>query len=195
VTLHHGLSLAGTVVPARVGGAVWDGVHKMKNNFYIQNRTVFIEAWGHGQKHQVLIDLPDLPLVASVHGTWHAELNQGIWYAKTTVASGKRGGRLLRLHNLLINALPGFVIDHINHNGLDNRRMNLRIVTTSQNTLNRNGLSKNNTSGYRGVSLFRGKWKAKIGIGNRKRHLGVFDTKEEAAAAFDMAFKQIANIQ
>ena len=83
---------------------------------------------------------------------------------------------------------PKDQIDHINGIRTDNRFTNLREATTAENT--RNGLiSKNNTSGFKGVCFHKdtGRWQAKIFINGKGRHLGLFDTAEAAANAYDAA--------
>jgi len=81
-------------------------------------------------------------------------------------------------------------VDHINHNGLDNRRSNLRPCTHDQNVRNARKRS-DNTSGFKGVSFNkkREKWQAYIGGGSRSKkiHLGMFLTPEDAARAYDDA--------
>ena len=82
--------------------------------------------------------------------------------------------------------------DHINMDGLDNRRSNLRIATHAQNQ--RNGRKQaNNKSGYKGVSWSneRGKWYAKIKVNGKKKHLGYFDDPEEAGRAYDYAAREL----
>lgn len=78
----------------------------------------------------------------------------------------------------------GYEIDHIDGDRANNRRTNLRLVTRQQNNMNC-GDSKNSTSGIKGVSWHdeRNKWRAYIMIDYRQKHLGLFDTKEEAKAA------------
>lgn len=78
--------------------------------------------------------------------------------------------------------------DHINGDGLDNRRANLRPVTTIQNCANQR-LAKNNTSGFKGVSWRKDnrRWMASIGVDGTRHYLGFFGTAEEAAAAYDAA--------
>lgn len=83
---------------------------------------------------------------------------------------------------------PSGVVDHINREGLDNRWDNLRDVTQQENLFNKGGM-KNNTSGCVGVR-FRAKynkWYAAIGVSGRQKHLGSFNTKELAAAAYNQA--------
>lgn len=80
--------------------------------------------------------------------------------------------------------LPTTDLDHINRNKSDNRISNLRLVNRSQNMHNVN-LRKHNSSGYNGVSWHkpRKKWRAYIFIDYRQKHLGLFNTVEDAIAA------------
>lgn len=78
-------------------------------------------------------------------------------------------------------------VDHINGDTLDNRRENLRLVTPSQNTMNR-GKPNTNTSGYKGVSKSApNTWRAYISFDKKRIHLGSFKTKEDAARAYNQA--------
>lgn len=95
-----------------------------------------------------------------------------------------RRQRLL-LHRLVMKATTGQVIDHINRDGLDCRRSNLRQSSRSLNAAN-SAVSLKSRSGFKGVHLERGRWRARIGD-NPMQSLGSFDTKEEAAAAYDAA--------
>jgi hypothetical protein len=81
--------------------------------------------------------------------------------------------------------------DHINQVKHDNRRSNLRPATRRQNSCNQ-GKRNNNTSGYIGVywSKQRGKWKAQIAVGNKRKYLGYFTDKKEAACAYNKAAKK-----
>lgn len=89
-----------------------------------------------------------------------------------------------RLHRYLMDCPDGLVIDHINHNPLDNRRNNLRICTQQENDFNKS-IQSNNTSGIPGVYFVknRNKWQAQIKINRKNIFLGYFKTKEEAAEA------------
>jgi hypothetical protein len=84
------------------------------------------------------------------------------------------------------------IIDHMDGNGLNNSRSNLRAATNAQNLQNR-GKQKNNTSGIKGVSWdkARSKWAAEIRSQGKRYHLGRFDTKEEAAEAYRKAAKKL----
>ncbi len=81
-------------------------------------------------------------------------------------------------------------IDHVNGNGADNRRANLRIATRSQNGANR-GPQKNNTSGYKGVSRDKQRWQASITVMGVCHRIGGFDTPEEAAVAYDIRAREV----
>lgn len=98
----------------------------------------------------------------------------------------KGTGATIRMHRLLLNAKKGEIVDHINGNGLDNRRENLRIVSASINTLNSKHYATN-TSGYRGVRKTK-KWVARFAqrVAGKYvyHHLGTFDTPEEAHEAY-----------
>lgn len=96
------------------------------------------------------------------------------------------------MHRLLMTSPTGTMVDHINGNGLDNRKENLRVVTNSQNLMNR-GKNKNNTSGYKGVlwDKVRNKWIALIGFNNKNIYLGRFFTKNEAAFAYNAKAEEL----
>ena len=85
--------------------------------------------------------------------------------------------------------------DHINRNPLDNRKINLRVVTHQENAMNR-GMFKNNTSGYKGVCWDGSttnklkKWQARINLNGKFKNLGRFLTKEEAAIVYNQAVRE-----
>lgn len=77
---------------------------------------------------------------------------------------------------------PKDQIDHINHRRDDNRLQNLREATNAEQRKNMK-LAKNNTSGFRGVSRQHGKWVSYIKVGGKKKHLGIFENKDNAVIA------------
>lgn len=86
------------------------------------------------------------------------------------------------MHRLLANTPTGMETDHINGDKLDNRKSNLRVVTSGENRRNK-GKLRTNTSGYLGVVSSRGIWVARIKNDHKTVHLGSFKTPEEAYAA------------
>ena len=80
---------------------------------------------------------------------------------------------------------PAGDVDHINGSRADNRFINLRLATRSQNSANARRRS-DNRSGYKGVSYSarRREWEAYVGAGGKKRHLGWFKSPEPAHAAY-----------
>ncbi|MCI0392234.1 MAG: HNH endonuclease [Acidobacteria bacterium] len=116
---------------------------------------------------------------------WCARKDRGIWYAVRTYRRGQ-GTAYMLMHRLILNAPPGMETDHINRNGLDNRRLNLRLVTTSQNQWNR-ARNFNNQTGFKGVCWHkrRKKFYAKTQQHGVALHIGSFDTAIEAARAYD----------
>lgn len=128
-----------------------------------------------------LVDEEDAELILSM-GKWHAFKRSHIYYAAHTES---RTRRTIFMHWLVTGHKRP---DHANRNGLDNRRVNLRVATEVQNLVNK-GLSRRNTSGYKGVRWVeeRGKWMAYIGIDRRRRYLGAFGNPVDAARAYNRA--------
>lgn len=117
---------------------------------------------------------------------WHAFHNYGNWYAARKKARPERGS--IYLHREIMGDPAGLQVDHVNGNGLDNRRTNLRIANSFENMHNMKKPSCN-TSGYKGVNWLEKnqKWCARIRVDGKKKHLGLFTTAEEAAIAYDAA--------
>jgi len=95
-------------------------------------------------------------------------------------------GKTKSLHRFIMKETnPKIDTDHKNRNGLDNRKINLRQATNTQNQLNKKK-PKNNTSGFKGVIKRGNKWVAQIRINKKNTYLGSFSTKEEAATIYDL---------
>lgn len=121
---------------------------------------------------------------------WSASRGKmGNMYAvrRTTRAKGVKPKILLLHREVLGLSTPPPFVDHINHNGLDNRKENLRIVTHLQNCLNTR--SRKGTSLYKGVSFdsSRRKWKVQIKAGDKHLQLGRFKNEHFAAIVYDVA--------
>lgn len=120
------------------------------------------------------------------------------WYAGTYLYT-QIERKTVYFHRAICGQPIGIEIDHINGNPLDNRRSNLRLCTRSQNEANKKAPS-HNTSGYKGVSLYKptGKFSAYIEVDQKKKHLGYYFTPEEAALAYNeaaiLAFGEFAKI-
>lgn len=96
------------------------------------------------------------------------------------------------LHHFILGKPPhGYMIDHINGDGLDCRRCNMRLVTSRENNINRKK-SPSSSSRFKGVTFdkSRGYWNASICIQGKSKNLGRFGKEEEAAKAYDKAAYQ-----
>lgn len=110
---------------------------------------------------------------------------------KGYVAVSRIGGRVQLMHRYLLNAPSMLVVDHRNHNTLDNRRRNLRLCAQRQNMANARKWRKQTSSQYKGVSWDKNnsKWQAGIVTNCKRIGLGRFDSEIEAAIAYDKAAK------
>lgn len=99
----------------------------------------------------------------------------------------------LFMHRLIVNAPKGMEVDHINGNGLDNRRCNLRIASPSENQQNRQTKKLGTHSRFKGVTWHRNaqKWQAGIKKEGRSIHLGLFEAEVDAAIAYNHAAIQM----
>jgi hypothetical protein len=123
----------------------------------------------------------------------HEEQNQWSWSACKTgnkwYAVRKSNGKIIKLHRVIAGAENNVEVDHINGDGLDNRRENLRLCNTSENNRNR-GKSPRNKTGYKGVSREGTQYRAQISIYRKDIYIGSFGTAEAAAHAYDEAAKK-----
>ncbi len=94
--------------------------------------------------------------------------------------------KVIGLHRLILDAPKDKWVDHKDNNPCNNRKANLRLATSQQNSYNR-GKNSNNTSGYKGVSRVNSKWKASIMVSGKNISLGYYLNIISAAKAYDKA--------
>lgn len=101
--------------------------------------------------------------------------------------SSRRNGKQqkpIRMHRVILNATKEMEVDHIDHNGLNNQRTNLRLVTKQENAFNRKDVK-----GY-SFNKNANKWAAHIHLNGKKKHLGYFKTEKKAHKAYLKAKKK-----
>jgi hypothetical protein len=126
---------------------------------------------------------------------WHLDVTgSNRFYARRNVycADGKHFQE--RMHRVIMSSHlgrsldPSEEIDHINHNGLDNRVENLRIVTRWQNNANQRPQKRPKSSQYKGVCLLKNRrWQAQIKVNGKSVWLGSFRDEKNAARAYNEA--------
>jgi len=122
---------------------------------------------------------------------WCSQVGQSTFYAVRRFwlkYEKKYEGELMHRRILGLKHADGKKVDHINGNGLDNRKQNLRICSQAENLCN-SKVRRDNTSGYKGVSWHRNrrKWQAHIGVDGKLVYLGIFPDSRQAAAAYNRA--------
>lgn len=136
-----------------------------------------------------LIDETDEQLIRRYN--WNVVIGKRLLYAFTVLETRAP----ISMHRFLLKPPASVMVDHINHDGLDNRRCNLRLATRQQNAWNSRKADRTRTSNYKGVTYAgwgkkRKRWRAIIFIKRRRVHLGYFHTQEEAAIAYNEAAQQ-----
>lgn len=120
---------------------------------------------------------------------WHAHERHNIFYA---VCSSRIDGKVSKkMHRQILNPGNDLQVDHIDGNGLNNQRINLRLCSHAQNIYNR-GKLKSNTSGYIGVSWNKAKkkWSARTERNGKVFFLGYYENADDAAKAYDRHAKE-----
>lgn len=130
---------------------------------------------------RTMVDDEDYQILSKLK--WHSSVDRNTVYAKNT-----HKGRIIPMQNVIMWCPKGYEIDHINRNGLDNRKSNLRIVTRHQNQLNKGPYKSRK---YKGIYWRedRNKWYASIRLNGKSNHLGAFSSPIEAAKAYDSQVK------
>jgi hypothetical protein len=148
------------------------------------------------QGYSAIVDDVDYERVMAM-GSWsvdiHGQKPLHMAYAATyTKNGGEHSWTTTRMHRVIVQAKRGMDVDHINHDGLDNRRANLRVCSHAENIRNKRK-SRGTSSIYKGVSWHksRGKWEAYIIVSGRKTHLGLYADEAEAARAYNEAAREM----
>lgn len=119
---------------------------------------------------------------------WFAHKRHGIFYAGRQVTviyipeTKYFKQRMVHMHQVLLVPPEGLMCDHIDGDGLNNQKSNLRIVTNRQNMQNIHKVNK--TSRFPGISKNYNQWQSDIYVNGKRQHLGLFPTEEEAAVAY-----------
>ena len=155
-------------------------------------KTLTIESKTHGT-HHVLLDDEDYDRVVA-EGKWYIQKDsrREVFYVRrATYENGKQ--KMIHLHRFIVDAPKGKVVDHINGDGRDNRKENLRICTHAENVRNRNTPPRGKV-GYYGVNYSTvktvKKYEASLKGAPKKIFGGLFFTAEEAAVAYDELAKK-----
>ena len=133
-----------------------------------------------------LVDDEDYELVAG--SVWHYALRRNTGYACKNVKKADGKWTQVLMHRALTNFGRAH-IDHVDGNGLNNQKSNLRAATVSQNSANARKRRHKTSSPYKGVcwDKHKGKWMAYIQASGARRFVGYFDTDLEAAQAYNRA--------
>jgi hypothetical protein len=134
-----------------------------------------------------LVDAADFDWLSQ----WNWCANQGRYAVRQSHredrADGKRG--FIHMHREILAPPVGMYVDHVNGDGLDNRRANLRVCTRQQNA--QNGRGDLRADKLRGAFAIKDRWQAIIIANGHRHYLGTFRTQEEAARVYDAAARQL----
>jgi hypothetical protein len=162
---------------------------KDKNTLYAE-RSIRLPAVSTAEPSKGgVLSLPAVSIAEPSKGKYSRILMHRQIMKNMPLASSTQNSEL-KTHNCHHPFSDDMVIDHINRNGLDNRRANLRLATVAQNAWN--SKKRKSRSGYKGVCYDKAKrrWRAAIVNHGRRIHLGYFEDKIEAAKAYDAAAKK-----
>ena len=139
-------------------------------------------------KEIYLANSKGIALVDNENYEW---LNSFKWYlcngyARTSKKINNKVEKIFLHHLIMGKPINKMEVDHIDRNGLNNQKLNLRIATHSQNNMNKPSYN-NVTSKYKGVHWFKRdkKWVVQIGINGKHYHVGKFDNEIDAAKAYN----------
>lgn len=158
-------------------GKIQDRINKNEHAYRIENDIAYVDIYDKNEMKidEVIIDVEDLDIIKQ--SSWSLTKGRHTNYCKSNL--------LGLLHRIILGVSDSSVIvDHINHNGLDNRKCNLRICTNQENICNCE-IPKNNKSGCKGVywAKDKQKWAVQVTINNKTKYIGRYDKLEDAIKA------------
>jgi len=161
----------------------------MRNNYLIKDDIViiYLNRRCENKIMECIIDTDKFDLIDSYDVTWcpkwSYEANRFYVGACKYIGliDGKPQYKMIYLQRILLNCKRfGEWVDHIDHDGMNNRIENLRITTSSENARNREKINANNSTGFRNVSFVSGKYIVQLQVDGKNTVLGRFYTAEEA---------------
>lgn len=155
---------------------------RYENKYRIEEDICYIDCINSkGElKGTIIIDTNDIPLVKKYN--WHIENSRkDLQYAKTS--RNTKHHKTLRMHRLFLPTAPQ--VDHINHNGLDNRRCNLRACNNRENNCNKDFTKNSPLSGHTGIRFNPkvGSYYVRIMVNKKEVSLGHYKSLEAAIEA------------
>lgn len=159
----------------------------MKNEFETRGEitAIFLKK-KDGSFIETLINTSDLPKVNAFQNSWYPTTDRsGSIYVFGHAPKSEKGRKTEQLHRWIFDNPKGYVVDHINHDTLNNTRSNLRVIKQFQNAHNTKGAQKSSKSGIRGVFWNKRmeRWQAQIRINGKRIHIGTFNDISEAERA------------
>lgn len=160
----------------RTHGCITDNLSKNEIIEHCDYAEVVLYNKDDQEVARALIDLDDIDKIKDIR-----------WYSREGYACNTIKGKM---HRIITNCPDDMVVDHINHNTLDNRKCNLRVCTYQENSMNRKPNS-NNKLGVKGASKRGDKYEAYITFNKERIYIGTFDTLEEAQAAYNQKASEL----
>lgn len=174
----------------------------MKNEYEVRGdiTAIIINSPKYGRQ-EALISTSKLDQAKEFHSSWYVWWNKNTksLYVAGMSSKGRKNRKVAYLHRWITKAPDDKVVDHINHNTLDNTDGNIRVVTNTENQQNRKGASANSKSGILGVHWEKRdkKWISKMQLNGKSITVGYFDDVHQAEQAIveaRMKYRTVSNI-
>lgn len=162
----------------------------MRNEYIVGSHISYLCIVDNKEQSTILftVDTKSIPIIQDYR--WYLHRKKG---SPVYAATRSNGNKHIMLHRLINQTEIGLKTDHINGDTFDNRKCNLRSVTTSKNGLGCRKLPLNK-SRYRGVYLHKmtGKWEARITVQGEDIYMGLFSNKHEAGAVCSQKLMEVS---